>query len=157
MNRLLRHLEWDVHVRIPAAVAIVLAMSATAAAATDWYVDGTLGNDANNCMSPATACKTIQAAINKAASGDTVHVAASLLPYSENVFLNKRLTLLGAQCGRRRPGTGRQRINRHTLQPVDQDPGTSDRLSRLDYRRVHLLRRNRGIESTTGPMTGCRS
>ena len=48
-----------------------------AAAATTWFVDGALGNDANSCTSPGVgACQTIQAAINKASSGDTIVVGA---------------------------------------------------------------------------------
>jgi parallel beta-helix repeat protein len=44
------------------------------AAGTDWYV-ATTGNDGNDCLSPATACLTVQAAIDKASSDDTIHVA----------------------------------------------------------------------------------
>jgi len=57
---------------------------ASAAAATTWYVDGTLGNDGNSCMALGFggACMTIQAAINKASSGDTIIVAAALYPES---------------------------------------------------------------------------
>ena len=66
--------------------------------ATDWYVDPT-GNDANTCLAPgaATACKTINGAIGKAAASDSIHVAAGT--YNEQVAVNKTLTLLGAQSG----------------------------------------------------------
>jgi hypothetical protein len=43
------------------------------AAGTNWYVS-TSGSDSNNCLSSGSACRTIQGAINKASSGDTVHV-----------------------------------------------------------------------------------
>ncbi len=39
-----------------------------------WYADPA-GNDANDCLSPATACATIQAAIDKADPGGIVMVA----------------------------------------------------------------------------------
>jgi hypothetical protein len=65
-------------------------------AAGPWYVNSATGNDSFNCTSPATACKTINAAIGKASSGDTINVAAGL--YSESVVINKTLTLLGAQA-----------------------------------------------------------
>jgi len=58
-----------------------------------WYVDPA-GNDANDCLSPATACATIQAAVDKAAgSGDTIEVAAGT--YLENLTINKGVTLNG--------------------------------------------------------------
>src|SRR5438445_559589 len=55
------------------------------AAANTWYVDGTLGTDTSTCGSTPGlgACKTIQWAINKALSGDTISVAAGAYP--ENV------------------------------------------------------------------------
>jgi hypothetical protein len=68
-----------------------------AAAATTWYVNSTTGLDSNNCMSPTTACKTIQAAVNKASSGDTINVAAGTYP--ELVTVDKTLTFLGPQQG----------------------------------------------------------
>jgi len=49
-----------------------------APAATTWYVNGATGQDSNDCQSPATACKTIGAAIGKAASGDTIQIAAGI-------------------------------------------------------------------------------
>jgi len=83
-------------------VAILLMMGVSAAAADTWFVNSTTGNDAtNNCMSAATACQTIQAAINKASAGDTINVAAGTYPESAPgpLTVNKTLTLLGAQAG----------------------------------------------------------
>ena len=85
-----------------AVLATVFTMGVSAAAAaTTWYVNDATGNDANNCTSAATPCKTIQAAINKALSGDTINVAAGTYPESAAVplIVNKTLTLLGAQAG----------------------------------------------------------
>jgi nitrous oxidase accessory protein NosD len=67
-------------------------------AAGPWYVSMT-GNDENDCLSPATACLTLQAAINKASSGDTVNVEAGVYPHAGVVTVNKTLTLKGAQAG----------------------------------------------------------
>src|SRR5258707_5951541 len=39
-----------------------------------WYV-ATTGNDANDCATTSTPCATINGAIGKAASGDTIYVA----------------------------------------------------------------------------------
>jgi nitrous oxidase accessory protein NosD len=80
--------------------AAILALPAHAA--TTWYVDSTLGNDANACTSPGVgACKTIQAAINKASTGDTISVAAGTYPETAPgpLTVDKTLTLLGAQQG----------------------------------------------------------
>jgi Right handed beta helix region len=74
-----------------------------AAAASDWYVNAATGSDLiNNCMSAATPCMTIQAAINKASASDTIHVAAGVYPEPTApgpLGVNKTLILLGAQNG----------------------------------------------------------
>jgi len=62
------------------------------AAGTTWYV-ATTGDDSNDCLSPATPCLTIQAAIAKASSSDTVHLGPGT--YSENVAIDRSLTLQG--------------------------------------------------------------
>jgi hypothetical protein len=83
---------------------VVVALSAllggaSSAQATDWFVDPA-GNNSNSCLAPgpATACLTLQAAINKASSTDTIHVAAGIYA-SGLVTVDKTLTLLGAQAG----------------------------------------------------------
>jgi nitrous oxidase accessory protein NosD len=67
-------------------------------AAGPWYVSMT-GNDENDCLSPTTACLTLQAAINKASAGDTINVEAGIYPVAGVVTVNKTLTLKGAQAG----------------------------------------------------------
>lgn len=84
------------------AVALVLSLvifgGQQTQAAGPWYVS-TTGNDANDCLTPATACLTLQAAINKASSGDTVNVEAGTYPVAGVVTVNKTLTLKGALSG----------------------------------------------------------
>jgi len=70
-----------------------VAVPQTGWAAGPWYVDPA-GNDSNDCLSPATACLTISAAITKASPADTVNVAAGT--YVEAIAITKSLTVRGA-------------------------------------------------------------
>lgn len=84
------------------AASAVLISASPVAAASNWYV-ATTGLDTNDCMTVGTPCMTIQAAIDKASAGDTIHVAAGvyseLLPVPHVLNVNKTLTLLGALSG----------------------------------------------------------
>jgi predicted outer membrane repeat protein len=60
---------------------------------TQWYVAPT-GNDNNNCQSVSTPCLHIATAIQRASSGDAIHLAVG--SYAENLTLSKSLTLIGA-------------------------------------------------------------
>ncbi|GAB4581705.1 MAG: hypothetical protein Fur0022_44550 [Anaerolineales bacterium] len=62
--------------------------------ATTWYVDAATGNDADDCLTPATACLTVGGAVGKAASGDTIQIAPGT--YTENLDINFDLTFVGA-------------------------------------------------------------
>jgi hypothetical protein len=64
--------------------------------ATTWYVNGTSGNNANDCKSPTTACKTIGDAISRAASGDSVMVSAAT--YTEALTISLNLNVIGASA-----------------------------------------------------------
>ena len=68
---------------------------ALATAAKTIYVGGTGASDARDGLTVETSKATIQAAINLAASGDTVEVAAGI--YTESVVISKPLILLGAK------------------------------------------------------------
>ncbi len=57
-----------------------------------WYVSPS-GNDTNNCQSINTACRTIAAAIVKAAVGDTVNVDIGV--YYESLAINNRTYAVG--------------------------------------------------------------
>jgi hypothetical protein len=65
-----------------------------APSATTWYVNATTGNDSNLCTSAGSPCRTVQAAIDKAADDDTIQIAAGT--YDEELDVNKALTLTGA-------------------------------------------------------------
>jgi hypothetical protein len=86
---------------LPAAAAVITLMVLMAppagAVPHDWYV-APGGNDGNDCMTAATPCLTLQAAINKASETDTIHVAAGTYAVAGLVTVNKRLTLLGAKA-----------------------------------------------------------
>ncbi len=80
------------------AAVLLLAASAhqTVHAAGSWYVS-TAGNDNIDCQSPNTPCATINGAMGKASSGDTVYVAAGTYTGAgdEVVLINKDITLSG--------------------------------------------------------------
>ena len=61
-----------------------------------WYVTP-FGNDGNDCLTPTTACATINAAITRASAGDTIRVATGTYTSggSEVVLLNKSVVLSG--------------------------------------------------------------
>ena len=75
----------------------VMALGSTAVATT-WYVNGVSGSNNNNCLSPTTACKTIEYAISLAASGDLIKVAAAT--YTENLTIAFSLTIAGSGAPR---------------------------------------------------------
>jgi YVTN family beta-propeller protein/predicted outer membrane repeat protein len=60
-----------------------------------WYVaPPPLGNDTNDCISPAAPCATVQHAIDVAYDGDQVFIASGL--YTESDTLAKAVSLIGA-------------------------------------------------------------
>src|SRR5262245_45075263 len=82
--------------RVLVAVLLAWAMvpgAGGSALAATWYVNGAAGTDTNSCLTPA-ACRSIGAAIGKAANGDTINVAVGT--YAERLGISKSLTLAGA-------------------------------------------------------------
>ncbi len=87
--------RWLVQVIAAWALAVAIAglmQFARAQAANVWFV-APQGNDANNCLTMASACQTISAAVGKAAAGDVLIFAAGT--YTERVMLDKDLRLIG--------------------------------------------------------------
>ncbi len=78
-----------------AACLLLLALPSSSHAATSRYV-AVSGNDANNCLTPETACLTIAAAVSKAVPGESIIVGAGI--YRENLTSNKRVTINGANA-----------------------------------------------------------
>jgi hypothetical protein len=70
-------------------------LSDTARAAQTWYVAPD-GRDSNSCRSATAACRTIERALQRADSGDTIMVAAGR--YVETLWIDKSVRLLGAQA-----------------------------------------------------------
>jgi len=62
-----------------------------------WYVSASNGNDANNCLTVATPCATIQKAADMAATGDTIYITAETYTGSGEsvVMILKTLELVG--------------------------------------------------------------
>jgi hypothetical protein len=75
-------------------LALFSALAPTTGAITRWYINGVTGSDTNNCLSSATACKTIGHAISLAHSGDTIMVASAT--YTENLTINISLKIVGS-------------------------------------------------------------
>lgn len=67
------------------------------AAGTNLYVNGAAGSNVHNCTDPTKPCRTINKAIENAAIGDTINVAAGT--YNEDVVVNKDVTITGAGAG----------------------------------------------------------
>src|SRR5829696_3308405 len=64
-------------------------------AAATWYVQpNSGGSDANDCLTPITACATINGTLSKAAPGDTISLASGI--YFENVTISKSIVITGA-------------------------------------------------------------
>jgi predicted outer membrane repeat protein len=80
---------------LAAGAVLMLSQTPTAQAAGPWYVSPS-GNN-SDCLSWATACTTIDGALNKASSGDTIHVGAGT--YVENVHIGKDIIIQGAGAG----------------------------------------------------------
>ena len=59
-----------------------------------FYVDGLKGSDKNDCLSPQSACKTIQHAVAISGSGDKIVVAPAV--YRENVNVHHGVQIIGA-------------------------------------------------------------
>lgn len=82
---------------LPMAV-LILANSGfePAAAAGPWFVTPG-GDDSNDCLTPGTACQTINGAIGKASSGDVINVAEGTYTDSTTVvvIIDKDLTFYG--------------------------------------------------------------
>jgi hypothetical protein len=78
---------------LAAAAVLALSQTPTAQAAGPWYVSPS--GDDTDCLSWGTACTTINGAIAKASSGDTIHVGAGTYVESPS-FDNITLTLTGA-------------------------------------------------------------
>src|SRR5579872_2916424 len=73
---------------------VLCLLSSFACATTTWYVNGVSGSDGHNCLSSATACKTIGHALSLSLSGDMILVAAAT--YKENLKIGKSLNIVGS-------------------------------------------------------------
>lgn len=71
---------------------------ASSQAAGVWYVaPAPLGDDTASCLSASAPCRTITAALGRAAANDTILVASGI--YTENLVIAKSLAIIGAGDG----------------------------------------------------------
>jgi len=75
-------------------IAMFLLLAPAALFSMTWYVNGVNGNDANDCNSHTTPCKTLGHAISLAAAGDSVMVSAAT--YTENLHIGISLRIVGS-------------------------------------------------------------
>ena len=64
---------------------------------SQWYVTP-LGNNSNDCHTPGTSCATINGALSKASSGDTIYISKGIyteVGTPEVVLIDKEIELLG--------------------------------------------------------------
>ncbi len=81
-----------------ALLVFLIVPATTVRAQTTYYADAVGGSDANDCLTPGTACETIGAALALAIDGDTIEMAAGT--YSETINITQNnLTLSGAGIG----------------------------------------------------------
>lgn len=73
---------------------LLLGLVSTLSTRADLFVDPA-GDDTNDCLTPVTACETVQAAIDKAADGERIELASGT--YAEGISIHQRqnLTLEG--------------------------------------------------------------
>jgi len=85
---------------IPIFITFILAIgyiTLSTRAARSWYVKKTGGSDTNDCLSPITACETINGALDKASPGNTIYITAETYTGigTEVVKITKSSTLSG--------------------------------------------------------------
>ncbi len=68
-------------------------MAGTAVASGPWYVNASTGSDSNSCLSPGSACATVNGALGKAAPGDSIHIAAGT--YDEAISIDEAINFIG--------------------------------------------------------------
>jgi hypothetical protein len=76
-------------------IAAAFALLAPVASAADWYVDASYANCSSSTGSASQPFCTVQAAVQAASSGDSIHVAPGT--YSGPITVDRSLTLLGTQ------------------------------------------------------------
>jgi hypothetical protein len=83
-------------------LALFLALAPTILSSTTWYV-GVNGEDSNNCMSPATPCKSIKHALTLISAGDTIRIAPAIYPETGNRIGTNDMSSYGRAGGRINP------------------------------------------------------
>lgn len=71
-------------------IAVMVTVALAAPAGATLFVDPA-GDDTDDCLSPVAACRTIQAAIDKAPDGETIEIAPGT--YAEQVIIGNRESL----------------------------------------------------------------
>jgi len=75
---------------------LLCALTPSASASNQWYVDGRHGSDHNDCESRHHACKTISHAISLTSPGDSIFVAPAIYRESLTILFDLKIVGSGA-------------------------------------------------------------
>jgi hypothetical protein len=118
-----------------------------------WYV-ATTGSDANSCSSMGSPCKTINAAIAKAATGSTIRVALGTYTGTgaEVVLIDKGVTLSGGWNAGFNTQTGRSIIDGRDVRRGVTSTGTNVVIDRFTIQNGFQAYQGGGLRNQGGPM-----
>lgn len=93
-----RHFRWII-LSFVLLAALLAGSFQVARAATNRYVDASIGVDAGDCSNNLSPCLTISYAVTQSVAGDTIYVAAGNYTIAATIVLDRALTISGPAVG----------------------------------------------------------